>query len=124
MKRIILNGAETEVNDDMTYRELAAQCQKDYEYPIVLAMEKERHKMRELFRPVGKNCTVEFLTVADKAGYETYKRSTVLLMLKAVSDVAGPEAARGIRVHFTVSEGFYCTSGNVRPDVHLPKNGK
>ncbi len=117
MKKIVIAGKETEIPDDMTYGELARQHQKDYPYPIVLAMEMETHKMRELFRPVGKNCTVEFLTVGDKAGYETYKRSAVLLMLKAVWDVAGQEAVQGIRVHFTVSEGFYCTSRVARPDA-------
>ena len=72
--------------------------------------------MRELFRTAEDGCSVEFLTISDKAGYETYKRSAVLLMLKAVSDVAGMEAARSIRVHFTVSEGFYCTAQDMKVD--------
>ena len=54
MKKIILGGKETEIADDMTYGELARRCQKDYPYPIVLAMEKESHKMRELFVLWGK----------------------------------------------------------------------
>ena len=116
MKRIFVAGQRVDIRDDMTYRELADAYQKDYEYPIVLVLEKERHKMRELFRTAEDGCSVEFLTISDKAGYETYKRSAVLLMLKAVSDVAGMEAARSIRVHFTVSEGFYCTAQDMKVD--------
>ena len=116
MKRIFVAGQKVDIRDDMTYRELADAYQKDYEYPIVLVLEKERHKMRELFHTAEDGCSVEFLTISDKAGYETYKRSAVLLMLKAVSDVAGMEAARSIRVHFTVSEGFYCTAQDMKVD--------
>lgn len=116
MKRIFVAGQKVDIRDDMTYRELADAYQKDYEYPIVLVLEKERYKMRELFRTAEDGCSVEFLTISDKAGYETYKRSAVLLMLKAVSDVAGMEAARSIRVHFTVSEGFYCTAQDMKVD--------
>ena len=112
MKRIFVAGQRVDIRDDMTYRELADAYQKDYEYPIVLVLEKERHKMRELFRTAEDGCSVEFLTISDKAGYETYKRSAVLLMLKAVSDVAGMEAARSIRVHFTVSEGLLYGTGH------------
>ena len=46
MKRIFVAGQKVDIRDDMTYRELADAYQKDYEYPIVLVLEKERHKMR------------------------------------------------------------------------------
>ena len=71
MKRIFVAGQKVDIRDDMTYRELADAYQKDYEYPIVLVLEKERHKMRELFRTAEDGCSVEFLTISDKAGYET-----------------------------------------------------
>ena len=68
MKRIFVAGQKVDIRDDMTYRELADAYQKDYEYPIVLVLEKERHKMRELFRTAEDGCSVEFLTISDKAG--------------------------------------------------------
>ena len=64
MKRIFVAGQKVDIRDDMTYRELADAYQKDYEYPIVLVLEKERHKMRELFRTAEDGCSVEFLTSA------------------------------------------------------------
>ena len=33
---------------------------KDNKYPIVLVLEKEKHKMRELFRTAEDGCSVEF----------------------------------------------------------------
>ena len=59
---------------------------------------------------------VEFLTTGHQDGHKTYKRSGVLIMLKAIYDVAGMEAVSGIKVHFSLSEGYYCTSRNVTPD--------
>ena len=73
--------------------------------------------MRELFRKVKNGAKVEFLTTGQSDGYRTYKRSATLLLLKAVFDVAGMEAASGIKVHFSVSHGYYCTSRNAAPDA-------
>lgn len=110
MKQIWVEGKKTEVQDGTTYRELAAEYQKDYPYEIVLVL--EGSKMQELFRPVKDGVSVRFLTLADQAGHSAYKRSATLLMLKAIYDVYGMDAVRGIWVHFSLSEGYYCTSRN------------
>ena len=72
--------------------------------------------MRELFREVKGESVVTFLTTGQVDGHKTYKRSATLLMLKAIYDVAGMEAVGGIKVHFSVSQGYYCTSKYVKPD--------
>jgi uridine kinase len=103
----------------MTYKELAKEYQKDYEHDIVLVL--EDGKMRELFREVKEGSRIEFLTTEHPAGHKSYKRSTTLLMLKAIFDVGGVEAVSGIRVHFSVSQGYYCTSKNIEVNEELLK---
>lgn len=114
MREITVEGRKVEIQDGMTYLELAAQYQKNYPHDIVLVL--ENGKMRELFRKVRKGSKVTFLTTGHVDGFKTYKRSVTLLMLKAIFDVAGMQAVSGIKVHFSVSAGYYVTSKNVVPD--------
>ncbi|MBS6397982.1 MAG: nucleoside kinase [Clostridiales bacterium] len=114
MKQVMIEGKITETADHATYRELAEQYQQNYPHDIVLVLENGR--MRELFRQVKDGSRIEFLTTGQTDGYKTYKRSATLLMLKSIYDVAGMDAVRGIKVHFTVSEGYYCTSKFAAPD--------
>ena len=114
MREIIVEGKKTTVRDGMTYLELAQEYQSRYPHDIVLVL--ENGKMRELFREVKGESIVEFLTTGQVDGHKTYKRSATLLMLKAIYDVAGMEAVGGIKVHFSVSQGYYCTSKYVKPD--------
>ena len=115
MAKAAVEGAMVEIQDGMTYLELAEKYQKNYPHEIILVL--ENGKMRELFRKVKNGAKVEFLTTGQSDGYRTYKRSATLLLLKAVFDVAGMEAASGIKVHFSVSHGYYCTSRNAAPDA-------
>ncbi len=114
MRQIVVEGKKREVPNGTTYLELAKEYQKNYPHDIILVL--ENGKMRELFRKVKDECVVEFLTTGHQDGHKTYKRSGVLIMLKAIYDVAGMEAVSGIKVHFSLSEGYYCTSRNVTPD--------
>lgn len=117
MKQIVVQDKKITIPDNMTYRELAARYQGAYAHPIVLVL--ENHKMRELFRPVKGGVEVKFLTLADRDGHETYKRSATLLMLKAIFDVYGMEVVSGIRVHFSVKNGYYCTSEKAVVDLEF-----
>ncbi len=114
MAQIKVEGKTIEAAEGMTYKELAETFQKEYQHDIVLVLENGR--MRELFRPVKPGAKVRFITTGQNDGFKTYKRSVTLLMLKAVYDVAGMEAVSGIKVHFSISHGYFCTSENQKID--------
>lgn len=114
MRQTTVEGNVIEIQDGMTYLELAGKYQKNYPHDIVLVL--ENGKMRELFREVKADSRIEFLTTDQTDGHKTYKRSGTLLLLKSIFDVAGMEAVRGIKVEFSVSEGYYCSSRNVAVD--------
>ncbi len=61
--------------------DIAKDYQKDYEYDIILAY--VDGKLRELFKKVDKDCTVQFITTAQNAGHKTYTRGMILVLLKA-----------------------------------------
>ena len=114
MRQIIVEGQILDVKDGTTYLELAKNFQKKFDHDIVLVL--ENNKMRELFRKVKDGATVTFLTTGQIDGYNTYRRSATLLLLKAIYDVEGMEAVRGMKVEFSVSEGYYVSSKKMPVD--------
>lgn len=97
----------------VTFLEVAKEFAGTKEHEIVLA--EVGNKLSELWKKVEKDCTIRFITVAEKAGYDTYRRSMTLLMLKAVYHVAGRKNIEKVSVHFSVGSGYYCTvKGNLR----------
>lgn len=92
----------------ITYRVIAEEMQKDYEHRIVLALV-DGTRLQELNKRLKKDCRLEFLTVSDPIGYETYRRSLCFMLVKAIYDVGGHEHVRNVKIHFSVSRGYYCT---------------
>ena len=85
-----INGVKKEYPQGTRFLELAKEYQGEYAYPIVLA--KEDGRLRELMKKISDGTSIRFVTLADKAGYSTYRRSMILLMLKAFYHVVGDNA--------------------------------
>ena len=95
-----------------TYLEIAKEYQKEYAHDIVLVT--VDGKLQELHKKVNRDCTLNFETTACDSGHKTYKRSMSLLLVKAIYDVAEHENVDKVRIHYSVSKGYYCTiEGNV-----------
>lgn len=98
-----------------TYLEIAKEYQKEYSHDIVLVT--VDGKLQELHKKVNRDCTLNFETTACDSGHKTYKRSMSLLLVKAIYDVAEHENVDKVRIHYSVSKGYYCTiEGNVLLD--------
>lgn len=91
----------------ITFGEIASIYQKDYPYQIALAV--RNGKIRELFKKVDKDCTVEFLTLTDDTGHKTYNRTAILIFMKAVHEVVGDDKIEKIKVEFAIGNGLYCS---------------
>ncbi len=97
-----------------TYQEIAEDFQHMYGYRIVLVFV-NNFRLQELTKTLMQDGQLEFITVADKIGHDTYKRSLCFLLVKAVHDVGGHDKVERVRIHFSVSKGVYCTvEGDVR----------
>ena len=95
-----------------TYLEIAKEYQKEYSHDIVLVT--VDGKLQELHKKVNRDCTLNFETTACDSGHKTYKRSMSLLLVKAIYDVAEHDNVDKVRIHYSVSKGYYCTiEGNV-----------
>ena len=112
MYQVKIHDEIRQYEDGTTYLEIAKEYQKEYPHDIVLVT--VDGKLQELHKKVNRDCTLNFETTAGDSGHKTYKRSMSLLLVKAIYDVAEHENVDKVRIHYSVSKGYYCTiEGNV-----------
>lgn len=105
---IYVNGTEKQYPADITYQTIAKDFQEQYDARILLV--KADGRLRELTKKAYDGCHLTFVTQEDPAGRNTYWRSFVLLMLKAMYHTVGDNSRIDkVCVHFRVNDGYYCT---------------
>lgn len=107
-----LPGGQVEssvVNSETTLQALAIQFQEYYSSTILLA--KENGKLRELNKKIVKDCTISFVTSADRDGDRAYRRSVTLLLEKAVQNLYNSYAR--LNVLHSLGNGMYCEISDV-----------
>lgn len=102
---VIVEGEHIECKEGTELLELAQRYQRKYQDDIVLAM--VNHKLSELWKPAQDGDKITFLTTGTVSGNETYRRSMVMVMLKAFYDVYGHKI-NNINVMYSLSKGYYC----------------
>ena len=115
MCRVTVDGELREYPKGTAYQRIAEEFQDRYEHQIILAYE-GAYRLRELSKTLEEDCSLRFVTTADRIGHSTYKRSMCFLLVKAVHDVAGHDRTDRVRIHFSLDKGYYCT---VEGDVCL-----
>lgn len=93
-----------EYNYGISLEEISRDFQGHYPHQIILA--RLNGKLKELFEKVTEDCQVEFLTIGDKIGEQTYRRTATFILTKAVRDMFGSDSR--LIVQFSVHRGYYC----------------
>lgn len=124
MVKVTIDGKEHEYAIGTTYREIVDEYQEEVaEAPVILVM--VDGKLRELQKKLKGDCTLEFVTTKDHIGFETYKRTVCLVLLRAIYDVAGKENIEKVMIHYSVGNGYYFTmAGKAVLDQHFIDNVK
>lgn len=104
---VIVDGEERQYEAGTTYQQIAEEFQDRYENDIVLVF--ADGKLRELRKKIKRNCAISFVTTSEEIGIQTYRRSMCLMLVKAVHDVGGQDQVKKVRIHYSVSKGYYCT---------------
>lgn len=105
MIKINILGEEKSYLSGTSFLTIAQEYQKQYEDDIVLVVYNNR--LRELKKTAEQDGTLEFLTTADKTGRKAYRRSSTLLMQKAVHNLWKKEGI-SVRVMYSIGQGYYC----------------
>ena len=90
-----------------SYGEIARDFQKDYKNDIVLVF--ANGKLQELHKTLQCDTEIKFVTTGDEIGHKTYKRSMCFMLVKAIYDVTEHRLVDKVRIHYSVSQGYYCT---------------
>lgn len=104
--KVVVNGEIKEYEENTSLLEISKEYQKDYEDDIILAL--VDNKLRELSKPVTKDCAVQFITTKDPAGHKTYMRGMTLVLLKAIHDEIGNQNVKKVLVEYAIGPGYYC----------------
>ncbi|MCI8466508.1 MAG: nucleoside kinase [Lachnospiraceae bacterium] len=99
------NNRELQVEENSPLLSVAEMVQNEYAHDILLAS--VDGKLAELHKTVKDGSRVQFFTAADKPGFQTYQRSLIFLLVKAIYGVAGRENLDKVLVDFSVSKGIY-----------------
>lgn len=102
-----VEGKEKNYPKGITYLEIAKEYQTEKPWDIVLVWENNR--LRELYQKLERPCKLSFVTTADKMGFGAYRRSLVLLLMKAIYHEGGHKHVKEACAHYAVGNGFYCT---------------
>lgn len=112
MFNIMINGEQKQYPQGTTYETIVEPYREQYDGMIALVS--ANGKIRELFKKVTKDCTVDFFTLKDDVGHKTYVRTATMLFLKGVFDLFGEEIAQKCKVEFTIGNGYYiCSKGMI-----------
>ena len=115
MKKVTLGNIVKEYETGTTYEKILQEHFLDEAEHIILV--KVNGKLEELAKKVKRDCVIEPIYYHDNPGYNSYRRSTSFLMLKAIYDLYEREAIGKVRVEFSAGAGYFCTlSGNVTTD--------
>ena len=118
MLNVTVNGSTRQYPAGTPFRVIAADHQAEIPRDILLV--NRDGKLRELHKVLDRDCTLSFITAADKPGRQTYERSAILLMLKAFYDTVGRENVERITVEFSLSNALFCRAkGQFTPDKAL-----
>lgn len=105
MVKVTINGRVEEYPNGTQFLDIAKKHQDEYDQDIVLVRVDGR--LRELSK-YAIDGEVNFVTTREKIGMDTYRRSSIHMMLKALYDVAGADMIQKVRVHFSISNAIYC----------------
>ena len=109
--KVTVGSAVKEYGHGVTYGEIAADFQKDYEYDIILAQ--KEGKLVELAKTLEEDAVIKFLTTATGSGHKTYERGVILLMLRAFYSVAEGEKIQNIFVKHSLGDSIYCEAEGI-----------
>lgn len=107
MVTIRIKGEDRLFEDGLQYEQIAEEYQNACTSQIALVVVDGR--IQELMKRADHDCELEFITYESVIGHKAYVRSAIMLMMKAIKDVAGMEAAVNVKVEFSIGAGYYCS---------------
>ncbi|MGI6011345.1 MAG: nucleoside kinase [Ruminococcus sp.] len=117
MFQVTMDKKAMDFEEGTTFGEIVKAMETEGRYPTVLVMANGR--LKELHKTLKEDCRIVPVTTRDTIGHKTYRRSTTLLLLKAIYHVAGRDKVQRVVLHYSVGEGYYYT---IQGDVKITED--
>ena len=105
--RLWVNDEEKTYSEGITYEEIVAEYQADYDGTIALVI--ADGKICELHKTAAAEKHITFITYKDAIGHKTYMRTATMLFLKAVTDIVGKDISKRLKIEFAIGPAYYCS---------------
>ena len=121
MIKVTLGNIVKEYKEGTTYETIMKENYPEQaEYIILVNVD---NKLEELCKKAKRDCKVEPVYFSDNPGYNSYRRSTTFLMLKAIYSLYSKDEIGNVRVEFSAGSGYFCTiSGSKEIDIQFTEN--
>ena len=120
MPKITINGVDKEYKKGTSFEEIARDYQQYYDDRIAAVI--FNGKIRELMKTAKKDGVLSFITFRDNIGHKTMRRTGLMILIKAVTDVTGgSKNGVTIKAEFTIGNGLYCTIRGIEVNKELVK---
>ena len=107
MYNVTIQGETKQYPEGISYGDIVKEYEGTTEAPVILVMADGR--LRELHKHLKSDCEIRFVTTKDPIGHKTYCRSAIMILLKAIYDVAGQENIDKVVIHYSIGDGYYFT---------------
>ncbi|MCQ2518178.1 MAG: nucleoside kinase [Lachnospiraceae bacterium] len=115
---LTVNGVAKEYDKGISYETVAAGYKGDFKADIAVAC--LNGKLKELFKKVDEDGTLEFYDMTHPIGHRTYMRTATLIFIKAANDVIGMNKIRKLKMEFSLGTGyFFSCEGDFTVDDEL-----
>lgn len=103
--KISVGDVTKEYQYGVTFEIIARDFKDQFKSDIAIAV--FNGKLRELNKYPEKDGVLEFLDLSDGTGHRTYKRTAVLLFMKACNDCIEEDKVNKIKLEFSLNTGYY-----------------
>ena len=104
MLELTVLGKTFQVEEGITFEEVAKKFQSQFQGMIVLA--KQKNKLKELSKKIKESGEIFFYDVSNIEAMRVYHRSVSFLMVKAVKQLLGLKAS--VVIEHSIHKSFYC----------------
>lgn len=105
MVTLKINGVDKQYEKGISFEKIALEYRKDYGADIAVAC--LNGKLKELFKKVDEDGTLEFYDMTHPIGHRTYMRTATLIFIKAANDVIGMDKIEKLKMEFALGTGYY-----------------
>ena len=107
--KVTIEGKTVQYPAGTSYGEILSDYEKESMLSEGALLVMANGRLRELHKQLKTDTVLERITRRHPIGYDTYRRSVCLLLVKAVHDVCGRTFQEQTVIHYSLGSGFYVT---------------